>query len=223
MKCAIQAFSLCAVFSLLLASCADSKSFILVDTSETLRSQSDARDADTLWTRELEAMRLFQNIEERESIEKSIPLTPFTVIAAASNYDAVYPFLSGFGSLDTSLISQELRAVLDTFVQAILSGQSADRCMARGSLYSYVFFMNDMQAGWKQFFGSDMPEYSESHPLFSTVLYGAPFIDEQGAVIPVRLGFSRGSIDVLLCFENAEDGYKINQIEIQKWSRAHGK
>lgn len=210
------------IFSLLFASCADNRSVILPDASETLRARADGRDAETPWTRELEAVRLAQNIASKDGVAASVKLTPQTVVAAASNYEEVFPFLNDFGSLDTSLIFPEMRAVLDSFVQAILHGQSAAENIADGCLYSYVFFIDDMQTGWKQFFGSELPEHSEKNPLFTTVLYGAPFISEDGSEIPVRFEYALGGIDVSLCFENEAGEYKINQIEIIKWRHAHG-
>ena len=78
-----------------------------------------------------------------------------------------------------------------------------------------------MKSGWKTHFDSDFP--AAQTPLFTSSLYGSPFIDEDGAALPVRFGFSGGFIDVLLYFEKDGETYTISNIEIRKWERVNGK
>jgi hypothetical protein len=221
----IKSISVIVVFSLLFTavSCANSHTVILSDNAgETLRSQSDRKNKEILWTRELESMRLVQDITHEDSVDKAVKLTPQTVVVSAAQAQPVYPFIDGFGSLDTSLITRDVRNVLDTFCKNVSTGLSADPCMADGCLYSYVLFADDLKNGWKSSFGEDIPEGSENSPLFTKMIYGAPFIDDADYEIPVRFECSKGYVDILLYFEKTGSEYKINQIEIQKWGKANG-
>lgn len=221
----IKSISIIIVSSLLLTavSCANSHTVILSDTAgETLRSQSDKKNREILWTRELESMRLVQDIAHTDSVDKAVKLTPQTIVVSAVQTQPVYPFIDGFGSLDTSLITQDIRNVLDTFCRNVSTGLSADQCMADGCLYSYVLFADDLKNGWKSSFGEEFPEVSENAPLFTRMIYGAPFIDDADYEIPVRFECSGGYIDILLYFEKKGSEYKINQIEIQKWGKVNG-
>lgn len=204
-------------------SCADGHTTVLSDSNgETLRSQADKNDKDILWTRELESMRLGQNISAEDGIDKAVKLTPQTIIVSTSQEEPAYPFIDGFGSLDTSLISPELKTALDSFCRDVSSQQSADVLMADGCLYSYILFLDDLKTGWKGTFGEELPDAEDTENLFTGEIYGAPFIEDDYE-IPVRLECNEGYADILICFIKDAGGYKINQIEIQKWGRADGK
>ena len=221
----IKSISIIIVSSLLLTavSCANSHTVILSDNAgETLRSQSDKKNREILWTRELESMRLVQDITHTDSVDKAVKLTPKSIVVSSVQARPVYPFIDGFGSLDTSLITQDIRNVLDTFCRNVSTGLNADMCMADGCLYSYVLFTDDLKSGWKSSFEEDIPEVSENVPLFTRMIYGAPFIDAADYEIPVRFECSEGYIDILLYFEKKGSDYKINQIEIQKWGKGNG-
>lgn len=203
------------------ASCSDNQLLIVSDSGETLRAKTAAKDADTLWTREIEKERLVQTIAASEAVSPSIKLSPETMIASLAASEAVYPYIQDFASLDTSLMSPDLQKALDAFVAALSRNESADASFASENLFSYVFFLSDLKSGWKAHFGFDFPDAKT--PLFTSSLCGAPFIDEAGAEVPVRFGFSGGFIDALLYFEKDGETYTINNIEIRKWERVNGK
>ena len=203
------------------ASCSDNQLLIVSDSGETLRAKTAAKDADTLWTREIEKERLTQTITEKNGILSSVKLEVESVIASLAQPAELYPFVSGLGSLDTSLVSRELQNALDAFISALSRNESADASFASENLFSYVFFLSDLKSGWKAHFGFDFPDAKT--PLFTSSLCGAPFIDEAGAEVPVRFGFSGGFIDVLLYFEKDGETYTISNIEIRKWERFDGK
>jgi len=201
-------------------SCANGSSSAVTEQGKnTLRSEADGKEADVLWTRELESMRLVQDISRQDGVDKAVKLTPQSVISAPSAESPVYPFIDGFGSLDTSRISPDLLAALDSACAAVSSQQSADSLMAQGCLYSYVLFLSDFKNGWKTAFGQDMPDPPVN--LFTSRVYGAPFIQDDYE-IPVRFKCAKGYADVLFCFIKNDGGYKISQIDIQKWGRTDG-
>ena len=203
------------------ASCSDNQAVIAYDTGETLRAKTAAKDADALWTREIEKERLVRTIAESDAVSSSVKLSPETMIASLSLSEAAYPYIQGFASLDTSLMSPDLQSALDAFVTAVSRNESADASFAPENLFSYVFFLSDLKSGWKAHFGFDFPDAKT--PLFASSLYGSPFIDDAGAEVPVRFGSSGGFIDALLYFEKDGEAYRINNIEIRKWERADGK
>ncbi len=210
----------CALFSVF--SCANGTAAAFTDSSgDTLRTEADKKDAEILWTRELESMRLVQDISTADAVDKAVKLTPQSVAASSSVPSSVYPFIDGFGSLDTSFIQQDLRTALDTACATVSSQQSADSLMADGCLFSYVLFLDDLKTGWKQTFGEDLPG-ADAGDLFTGKIYGAPFIADDYE-IPVRFECGKGYADVLFYFIKNGSGYKISQIEIQRWGRADGK
>ncbi|MBM7022347.1 hypothetical protein [Treponema sp. Marseille-Q4523] len=203
------------------ASCSDNQAVIASDTGETLRAKAAVKDEDALWTREVEKERLVRTIETNEVLSSSVKLSPESLIASLSSSETVYPCIQGFASLDTTLMSSELKSALDAFVSALSRNESADASFAPENLFSYVFFLSDLKSGWKTHFALDFPDAQT--PLFTSSLYGSPFIDEAGAEVPVRFGFSGGFIDVLLYFEKDGETYTISNIEIRKWERVNGK
>ena len=222
MKYAVRAMTigvLVAVF--FAASCSDNQAVIASDPGETLRAKTAAKEADALWTREIEKERLVQTIAESGAVSSSIKLSPEAMIASLSLSEAAYPYIQGFASLDTSLMSSELQSALESFVTTLFRNESADASFAPENLFSYVFFLSDLKSGWKAHFGTDFPDAQT--PLFTSSLYGSPFIEEAGAEVPVRFRSSGGFIDALLYFEKDEEVYTINNIEIRKWERADEK
>ena len=203
------------------ASCSDNQAVFVSDPGETLRAKAAVKDADTLWTREIEKERLTQTIAEKNGILSSVKLEAESMIASLDQPAELYPFVSGLGSLDTSLVSRELQNALDAFISALSRNESADASFAPENLFSYVFFLSDLKSGWKTHFGRDFPDAQT--PLFNSSLCASPFIDDAGAEVPVRFAFSGGSVDVLLYFEKDGETYKINNIEIRKWERFDGK
>ncbi|MFA6856988.1 MAG: hypothetical protein WCR31_07255 [Treponema sp.] len=208
---------------LFVVSCANGHTAVLTDSNgDTLRSQADKKDKEILWTRELESMRLVQNISTVDGVDKAVKLTPQSVIASSLVPVPVYPFIDGFGSLDTSLISSELKAALETACMTVSAQKNADSLMAEGCLYSYVLFLSDLKTGWKETFGEDIPDVNNGENLFTKEIYGTPFLDDDYE-IPVRFECRKGYIDILICFIKTDNGYKIDQLIIQKWGRADGK
>ncbi|MCK9170907.1 MAG: hypothetical protein M0P01_10885 [Treponema sp.] len=207
----------------LIVSCANGHTAVLTDSNgDTLRSRADNEDKEILWTRELESMRLVQNITTGDGVDNAVKLTPQSIIASSVVPVPVYPAVDGFGSVDTSLISPELKTALESACGTISAQKSADPLMADGCLYSYVLFLSDLKTGWKEKFGEDIPDADSSGNLFTKEIYGAPFIDDDYEV-PVRFECKKGYVDILICFIKNDNGYRIHQLIIQKWGGADGK
>jgi len=107
-----------------------------------------------------------QTIAEKNGILSSVKLEAESMIASLAQSAELYPFVSGLGSLDTSLVSRELQNALDAFISALSRNESADASFAPENLFSYVFFLSDLKSGWKTHFGRDFPDAQT--PLFTS-------------------------------------------------------
>jgi hypothetical protein len=213
------------------SSCKNSQSVTLANPEEsTLRAVSDIKETDTLWTRELESTRLGSNIKELAGIDKTVKLTPQSVAVITGSEEPVYPYLEDFGSLDTSSISSDMRTLLDGFCTAVIRFQPADQYMVRDSLFSLILFNYDLVKGCQDHFGVDLrqkktgdSEKKETvRQFFTSWLYGAPYIDDTGFEIPVRLICGSGSVDLDVFITTGTDT-KINQLRIVSWRNSDGK
>lgn len=206
-----------------LVSCANSSSAIVADyNAETLRSRAENKENSTLWTRELESMRLAEDITHAPDADSSVKLTPSAAAVCTYSAKPLYPQLEGFGSLDTSLLSQDVRNVLDSFCRAVSAEQPVDTLMAKDSLYSAVLFQDDLKGVWKERFNEDFPEKADGLELFTRTLYGEPFIDSGMYDIPVRLYCAAGYIDTDVSLVQEDGAFKINQIQIRDRENTDG-
>lgn|SRR5574344_287053 len=222
-KCLYEAS--CIIFlSAILFSCANNTAASAADeNSKTLRTETNEKNASIQWTRELETMRLKQDITLADGADRSVKLTPQSAAVLFSNVKPVYPSVPGFGSLDTSHLPPDARSVLDSFTSAVSKGKGAESSVAGEYLFSYVLFCDDLKTQWKKMFGEPYPEaVSEDDPLFSSVIYGEPFIDEEDIQIPVRFIRKDNHADILVSEEKTSDGYKINQIKINNRRNTDG-
>ena len=185
---------------------------------ETLRGIALEKERETLWTRELESVRL----------------EPHIVAAAELNGSYIFPYLSGFGSLDTTGISKELSEFLEKFCTAVSEWKISADFFAEDSLFSLVLFKNDVEKLWKDIFNTDFPANNlikndksnekrmESQKVFISYIYGAPFTENSGVFVPVRFYAQKGIVDAALFIENSGEAsekseVKIRQIQIIKW------
>ncbi len=113
----------------------------------SLKETAAARAMEIPWTGTLEGNRLTSEISTQSGISRSVPLTPLSMIAGGEESDVlpIFPFLKDFGSLDTSLLSEDVVKVLNGFCTAISKGQNADSYMAAECLYQLALFIRDME------------------------------------------------------------------------------
>ncbi|MGP1458670.1 MAG: hypothetical protein ACTTKL_05105 [Treponema sp.] len=228
---------------------------------DTLRSLALERENKTLWTRELEAERLLQNFSAIPEIAPDIRLEPRVVAAAEFGERPEYPFLPGFGKLDTAGISKELLQFLEGFCASVSVWDIRAEDFADSSIFSAVLFKNDVEKSWKAVFGtafpirqvkkeaalqSDTPPDSSGQSggkdkksgepapqtpkqkIFTSYIYGAPFAQDGGVLVPVRFYAKNGILDAALFIDtdlNTEGeaetpNFKISQIQIIKLATA---
>ena len=227
----ISIFSLCSFIS-----CSHNQSTDIIYLNEdTLQSITEIKENELQWTRELESVRLLRDISKNEAVSSSVKLTSPVISIAYPEYfgSPVYPFLPGFGSLNTSLINSELKKNLDDFCSSISAWTFSEKALDSSSLFFLALFKFDIENGWKDFFDSDFPSQKkqteispaeegeevkeEKNSVFDRYIYGEPFFDEESVQIPVRFFCNKGSVDVLLYC--SKDTFKFNQIIIKKWNK----
>lgn len=201
---------------------------------ETLRGIALEKERETLWTRELESVRLLQETSEIPEIAKGIRLEPHIAAAAELSGSYIFPYLSGFGSLDTTGTSKELSEFLEKFCTSVSEWKISADFFAEDSLFSLVLFKNDVEKSWKDIFNTDFPannlskndeqdkKHAESQKVFISYIYGASFTEDSGVFVPVRFYAQKGFVDAALFIENSGEAseksqIKIRQIQIIKW------
>lgn len=221
-------FLILSIPSALLISCSQGHSSEIVYLNEdTLRSLTEEKERNLVWTRELESVRLLRDISKNKAVDENSKLSTVMLCAVHGDYlpDPIYPELPGFGSLDTSSLSKEHRAFFDEFSEQISMWKFPEERVEKNSLFFLALFKSDVENGWKDFFGTDFPleEKNESQKtdkkearLFTSWLYGKPFVDEDSILVPVRFFCAEGSVDVRLC--SSKEKPIIDQIAVIKWN-----
>lgn len=187
---------------------------------KTLQAEANKKKDETLWTKTLDDKKLTNDIAHHDFSSENLSLTP-DVFFVSSKSDALYPSIKNFASLDDSLISQELRTTLDSFVKAFATGENPDALCTREGLASFVLFKNDFYEILQNEFSIDAEKklQEKNASLFESHLYATPFTQETSIEVPLRLFFSLGFVDIKLYVEK---NYRIQQCEILKWRVTDG-
>ncbi len=186
---------------------------------ETLRSATEEKEKSLQWTRELESVRLLRDISKNEAVSDNIKINAEVLCVRDSSFSAgaVYPFLPGFGSLDTSGMQAGYREFLESFCASVAEWNMPEDKFEERSLFSLALFKYDIENGWEAFFGKEFPQDRNGVSLFSGWIFGEPFFDRENIQTPVRFYCADGSVDVL--FFSGNDGLKMDQIMIQRWTK----
>ncbi|WP_294430186.1 hypothetical protein [uncultured Treponema sp.] len=120
------------------------------DETPTLRYTANSLYESTIWTEEIETDRLSTPVSSVFGISSKLNLSPLIVLAGTQpDSSRIFPTLSAFGSLDTTLISKSLRETLTSFSDCIAKNKDADSFFSKDSLYSLALFCSD----FKRIFG----------------------------------------------------------------------
>jgi hypothetical protein len=146
-KCLITVSFLGLLFFAVISSCSHLPQ---VDSDEavqkTLRAQAAKLDKSIPWTAELEGNILRADITHTDGISTKVKVSPKSIVAGGqeSSVEPVYPYLPGFGSLNTSKLSDEAKYAVSSFSDAVSKKGSADAFMADGCAYSLSLFYTDI-------------------------------------------------------------------------------
>lgn len=195
------------------------------DDVPTLRALAQAMAESVPWTDELESDRLTATVSVADGVDRHVSLSPLSFLAgaAARNAPPVYPFLEGFGSLDTTRIVPAVKTVLDGFCDAVCRAENADSFMARGCLYQLALFYRDGDLNPPEASPDAGPD--EKKPAFSffdTYFYGQPYVTGETYEVPMRFVGKNRSMDVLVFLLNESDAWKIDELRILRSEDADG-
>ena len=159
--CKIYSYLKCIFLLLIFISCSsNNEEIIKYNVDENLHTIVSQKNEELIWTRELESVRLLKDTKKMEGVASSVKLSKNVVIASENLYPKIYPYLEGFGSLDTTLVSADLDKLLKTFASSLCFGVFDESLFNSQAVFSFVLFQNDLKNLWKELFKQDMPTFS---------------------------------------------------------------
>lgn len=176
--------------------------------SETLKDVIEKKESSMSWTKELEGDILQEDIYiDAERISSNVYLTPEVISVVYCNNNPIYPEIPGFGSLDTTLLQDSVRNVINEFAESINENiyTIPISVIHPDFIFNYVFFRNDLIENWELKFGEKFPydnneDKSKIKPitLFTKWIIGRPFTTGEIEKVPVRFYCQQGFLDVTL-------------------------
>lgn len=189
---------------------------------ENLHTIVSQKNEELIWTRELESVRLLKDTKKMEGVASSVKLSKNVVIASENLYPKIYPYLEGFGSLDTTLVSSDLDKLLKTFASSLCFGVFDESLFNSQAVFSFVLFQNDLKNLWKELFKQDMPTFpteeqetiAASQKVFTSWVVSKPYVFDNEIQVTIRFKKESKYIDVML-FVSVDN--KIEQSQITQW------
>ncbi len=209
-----------AFFMIFLVSCGKKSSAPdFARSFKNLREEAQTLDQKITWTEELERGRLEAVIKEKKGISDKVALSPLAVSAALSQDDIeVYPSLTGFTSLDTSLIDDFLWRFLDDFSHSFMKGDGLERYFLSESKISLTLFYIDFDKALREEFGID----SREGIIFTEFIAGSPYIENDFTKVPLMFyGKNYKMILNLFCTQETKNSWKAEQIQLVSLEENH--
>ena len=214
------------ILSLFYVSCSSgNNSENLSAGTENLLLMSQKIEDKTVWTRELEAVRLISDITKEEKILSSIQLKPPVINVSNIDFPPVFPVLEGFSSLDLSQTPDDLISFIRNVSDSVSDFSLSKIKSTNNGMESLIYFQNDLKAGYENYFSLKFPEYLNQNEdeksgvrekIFSSYLIGNPVSRENIVIALVRFYKNESFMDVQMYIENNED-FKLSQIRILQW------
>ena len=222
------AFFFIFIFSLIFLSCSSgNNSESLSTANENLFFISQKIEDKTVWTREVEAVRLIQDITKEEKILSIIQLKPSVINISNLDFPPVFPVLDGFSSLDLSQTPDNLISFIKNVSDSVLDFSLSKIKTAKAGTESLIFFQEDLKNGYENYFSLKFPEYTNQNEdeksgarekIFSNYVIGNPVSRENIIIALVRFYKSESFMDVQMYIENNDD-FKLSQIRILQWQK----
>ena len=208
--------TIAAFFSVCFSSCAKKDGTEKIDNKNTLRYQLEQMLDEFQWSEELEPGRLSANVSRYGNVSDKVHTSIISVICSVpSNAEGkveeeplVYPYVEGFGNLDTGATPKTIVDSAEKFCDAIQDGTDADSLVARNSIYSLALFYRDI----------DELKNERKISAFTSHLLGSSFTSGTSYEQPVRFYDAefKNFVDVNLFFSEDVGSWKIDQIQIEK-------
>ena len=201
------------ILPFLFSSCSQTESDSTYSVNDTLKSVLVTKGESAIWTNELEPKFLTETLESYDKVSKDIKLSPEVLNIADSDAEKIYPQLKDFGSLDTESLSVSTGKIIKDFFDAVSSDIfSAEHLMKNDSVFSLVFFAEDLEKGFTGKKKSD-----DESKLFTSYLIGSSFLSGSEVQIPIRLYNGKQYADITLFIDEKDN--KISQLKIDRWGK----
>lgn len=203
------------IFSLpfLFSACSKTESVSTYNGNDTLKSVLVTKGESAIWTGELEPKFLTETLESHDKVSKGINLSTEVLNVADSDSEKIYPQLKDFGSLDTESLSVSTQNVIKEFFDAVSSDIfSAENLMKNDSVFSLVFFADDLEKGF-----TGKKQSDDETKLFTSYLIGNSFLSGSEVQVPVRLYNGKQYADITVFID--ENDNKISQLKIDRWGK----
>ena len=198
-----------------------SETKLVYNDNDTIKQAVKEKEQGITWTQELEKDRLSQTINRNQiELGLEVPYSKEIYKISKTNQNPVYPEFSDFGSLDTRNIRPSLKEKMNNFCSSLSAENhsGADSYFNRKYIFNYVFFIKDLEEGWKINFNQEYPEKIDEDGLFTKWTFGEPFIGSEIMQIPVRFYTTCGIIDITV-FLNSSGNNEFYQITINRWKK----
>lgn len=213
------------IFSIFLFGCSNNQTIenetYLV---QTIKSVVQTKDADEIWTEELESSRLSSSLKEnKDIIAENIQASPDVYKILEDYKSPIYPTLYDFTSLDVSLIDGSSLNKIKEFCSDIANAQisSVSNFFNNDYKFNYVFFKNNLQKIYVQNFGEN--SFDGSEILFENYHIGKPIFDVDGNFMQVPILFENQKGKLYLeILVNPKELNIVYQAIILKWELKSG-
>lgn len=182
------------LISVVFFACSNTQSsIIVVPDSETLRSESDVRYSQVLWSSEIEGDRLSDPENTDGDLAQFLPQALGSLNSGGKPF--VYPELTGFGSLDTTELTTDVRNKIDSFIKDFFEGNNTSSSLRSGR--KWLPFV--LRSSFNSFTKCDK------------WIYGKPYISADNKYpvyeMPVRLYSGNTYVDIIVSLlpENADN------------------
>ena len=202
---------------LCLSSCQKSKHHETVADYSSLKSTALSLEESTAWIEVNNKKLIERKIEGCDGITEDVSINIDNIFASAaeSNYPGVYPYLEGFGSLDTSCMSDKVNNTVKNFCLNYIEGKSLEPYIKKDNLFTLALFLYDFR------------DSDGNLRVFNNFILGQNFDNGRVSECPVRFYLSdnpeRGLYmegdpyaDVFLYLIYDDGDCKVNQIEIKQ-------
>lgn len=194
--------------SFLFFSCAKNSNSLYISTGDnSLKQQLQNNENALTWTEEIEKDRLKENIKTNDFTDKSFSVTVDSLKVTGFSHDKKYPFLNGFGSLDSSELSLEVKKSINGFLSEYK--ETPSKCSSwfeNDAVFTYVLFNADISSVLDK--TGEIKEWKIGKAV--------EFENDNLLSVPVRIICKKGQIDVIISYSIGSS--KISQIAITDWA-----
>lgn len=127
---------------------------------QTLKKDSKEKDDNSKWSNELEPNRLSRNVNQEVIIPPETEIS-LELLNSIPNYkNPIYPYKKDFGSLDNSLIPENVKTTINDFFANVSKNVDKEAINFFDSNYSfnYILFIKELAGQWKSNFAQDFPQ-----------------------------------------------------------------